>query len=93
MILDIKQYQKELAHQKVYDAWQYVESLIEMLTYMDLSYQLLVNVHKNRVDSLKAQQSRILQAAVETGSSSVKESDLHCTDLKIAGLNIDDSIF
>lgn len=93
MSLDIKEFQKELAHQKVYDTWQYVDSLREMLTYMDLSYQLLVNVHKNRVDSLKAQQSKILQEAVETGSASVKENDLHCTDLKIAGLDIDDSIF
>ncbi len=93
MSLDIKEFQKELAHQKVYDTWQYVDSLKEMLTYMDLSYQLLVNVHKNRVDSLKAQQSKILQEAVETGSASVKESDLHCTDLKIAGFDIDDSIF
>ncbi len=93
MSIDIKAFQKELAHQKVYDTWQYVNSLREMLTYMDLSYQLLVNVHKNRVDSLKAQQSKILQEAVETGSTFVKESDLHCTDLKIAGLDIDDSIF
>jgi hypothetical protein len=93
MSLDIKEFQKELAHHKVYDTRQYVDSLREMLTYMDLSYQLLVNVHKNRVDSLKAQQSKILQEAVETGSASVKESDLHCTDLKIAGLDIDDSIF
>lgn len=93
MSLDIKEFQKELAYQKVYDTWQYVDSLKEMLTYMDLSYQLLVNVHKNRVDSLKAQQSKILQEAVETGSASVKESDLRCTDLKIAGLDIDDSIF
>lgn len=93
MSLDIKEFQKELAHQKVYDTWQYVDSLREMLTYMDLSYKLLVNVHKNRVDSLKAQQSKILQEAVETGSASLKESDLHCTDLKIAGLDIDDSIF
>lgn len=93
MSLDIKEFQKELAHQKVYDTWQYVDSLREMLTYMDLSYQLLVNVHKTRVDSLKAQQSKILQEAVETGSASVKEIDLHCTDLKIAGLDIDDSIF
>lgn len=93
MSLNIKEFQKELAHQKVYNTWQYVDSLREMLSYMDLSYQLLINVHKNRVDSLKAQQGKILQQAFETGSASVKESDLHCTDLKIAGLDIDDSIF
>lgn len=93
MSLNIKEFQKELAYQKVYDTWQYVDSLKEMLTYMDLSYQLLVNVHKNRVDSLKAQQSKILQEAIETGSAFLKESHLHCTDLKIAGVDIDDSIF
>lgn len=89
MSLNLKEFQKELAHQKVYDTWQYIDSLREMLSYMELSYQLLVNVHKNRVDSLKTQQSKILQQAIETGSASVKESDLHCTDLKIAGLTID----
>ncbi|WP_412347201.1 hypothetical protein [Clostridium cadaveris] len=93
MSLNLKEFQKELAHQKVYDTWQYIDSLREMLSYMELSYQLLVNVHKNRVDSLKTQQSKILQQAIETGSASVKESDLHCTDLKIAGLTIDDGIF
>lgn len=93
MSLDIKEFQKELAHQKVYDSWQYVESLREMLTYMNLSYQLLVNVHKNRVTSLKEQESKILHEVAENGSASLKESDLHCTDLKIAGLDIDDSIF
>ncbi|WP_426349392.1 hypothetical protein ACPWSR_16885 [Alloiococcus sp. CFN-8] len=93
MNFDIREFQKELVHQKVYDTWQYVDSLREILTYMELSYQLLVNVHKNRVDSLKAQQSKILQQAVEFGSASLKESDLHCTDLKIAGLDVDDSIF
>ncbi|AVP55270.1 hypothetical protein K144313037_17470 [Clostridium tetani] len=93
MSLDIKEFQKELAHQKVYDAWQYVDSLNEMLTYMNLSYQLLENVHKNRFDSLKTQESKILQEAIETGSVSVTESDLRCTNLKIADLDIDDSIF
>lgn len=93
MRLNLKEFQKELAHQKVYDTWQYIDSLREILSYMELSYQLLVNVHKNRVDSLKAQQSKILQQAFETGSASVKESDLHCTDLKMVGLTIDDGIF
>lgn len=36
MSIDIKELQKELAHQKVYDTWQYVDSLREMLAYMDL---------------------------------------------------------
>lgn len=30
MRLDIKEFQKELAHQKVYDTWQYVDSLCSL---------------------------------------------------------------
>lgn len=48
MSIDIKELQKELAHQKVYDTWQYIDSLREMLAYMDLANQLLLNVHNNR---------------------------------------------
>lgn len=61
MGLDLKEFQKKLAHQKVYDAWQYVDSLREMINYMNLSYQLLENVHKTRRKSLKKQETKILQ--------------------------------
>ena len=36
MAFDLKRFQKELAQQKVYDTWQYVNSLREMLTYINM---------------------------------------------------------
>lgn len=93
MGFDLKKFQKELAQQKVYDTWQYVNSLREMLTYMNLSCELLDKVYTQRAVKLKEKEQEIIRKAVETGKASVYESDLHCTDLEIAGLTIDDSLF
>jgi len=93
MGFDFKKFQKDLAQQKVYDTWQYVNSLREMLTYMDMSCELLDKVYVQRAIKLKEKEQEIMQKAVETGKASVYESDLHCTDLEIAGLIIDDSLF
>ena len=93
MGFDFKKFQKDLAQQKVYDTWQYVNSLREMLTYMNMSCELLDKVYAQRAIKLKEKEQEIMQKAVETGKASVYESDLHCTDLEIAGLIIDDSLF
>lgn len=93
MGFDLKKFQKDLAQQKVYDTWQYVNSLREMLTYMNMSCELLDKVYAQRAIKLKEKEQEIMQKAVETGKASVYESDLHCTDLEIAGLIIDDSLF
>lgn len=93
MAINLKDFQKALAQYKVYDAWQYVESLNEMLTYMKASFALLEKVHKHRVVSLKAQEQIILGKAVTTGSASVGIDDLRCTNLTIAGLEIDDTLY
>ena len=37
--------QKALAQNKVYDAWQYVQSLAETLGYMNMSAELLERVY------------------------------------------------
>lgn len=93
MGLDLKEFQKRLAHQKVYDAWQYVDSLREMINYMNLSYQLLENVHKTRRESLKKQETKILQEVKKKRTAPFTQKDLQCTNLKIAELDIDDTIF
>lgn len=93
MAINLKNFQKALAKYKVYDAWQYVESLNEMLTYMKASFNLLEKVHKHRVVSLKAQEQIILGEAVRTGSASIGCEDLRCTNLTIAGLEIDDALY
>ena len=93
MAFDLKRFQKELAQQKVYDTWQYVNSLREMLTYMNMSCELLDKVYTQRGIKLEEKEQEILRKAVKTGKASVCESDLHCTDLDIAGLTIDDGLF
>ena len=39
--MDFSRFQKILAQNKVYDAWQYVQSLNETLDYMSMSEELL----------------------------------------------------
>lgn len=93
MIIDLKDFQKSLAQHKVYDAWQYVESLRETLTYMNVSCELLENVYAHRVQALYIQKQKIMEIAVKTGKASIQEEDLSCTNLDIGGLVIDDSMF
>lgn len=93
MAFDLKEFQKDLAHNKVYNAWQYVESLCEILSYMTASYELIDNVYSHRVNSLKSKEQEIMQKAISTGKATVTESDFHCTDLSIAGVEIDDILY
>lgn len=93
MSIDLKAFQKSLAEQKVYDAWQYVESLGETLTYMNVSYKLLEKVYENRIEALSTKQQKIMGMAIKTGQASIREEDLNCTNLEIAGLIIDDTMF
>ena len=93
MTIDLSAFQKSLAQQKVYDAWQYVESLNETLTYMNVSCELLEKVYAHRIKALSNQEQKVMETAVETGKASIREEDFHCTDLDIAGMIIDDSIF
>ena len=41
MAINYKDLEKALAQNKVYNAWQYVQSLNETLTYMNVSYKML----------------------------------------------------
>lgn len=93
MTIDLKAFQKSLAEQKVYDAWQYVESLRETLTYMNISCELLEKVYTHRIEALSTHEQKIMETAVKTGKASIREEDLRCTNLDIVGLVIDDSMF
>ena len=61
MAFDLKRFQKELAQQKVYDTWQYVNSLREMLTYMNMSCELLDKEYTLRGIKLKDKAQEILR--------------------------------
>lgn len=93
MGIDLKLLEKRLAEHKVYDAWQYVQSLRETLNYMSISYEILLKVYEHRCNTIDRIQNDIINAALKEGQASFGESDLKQTDLNIVGLEIDDSIF
>lgn len=93
MRFDYKLLEKKLAEYKVYDAWQYVQSLQETINYMSISYELLVKVYDHRKRVISETGTTLLKTAMEKGSASIGEDELSRTNLDIAGYIIDDSIF
>lgn len=93
MAIDINELKKKLAEHRVYDAWQYVESLRETLGYMNVSYEMLQSVYQHRKEVLKATEQAIFQQAADTGHASFGEGEMNCTNLSIGGFVIDDVLF
>ena len=93
MSIDLKLLEKRLAEYKVYDAWQYVQSLRETLSYMILSYRLLLKAYEHRCNTIDRIQDDIINTALKEGQASFGENDLRKPNLNIVGLEIDDSIF
>lgn len=93
MNVDINKLEKIIAENKVYNAWQYVQSLIETLRYMSASYEMLTKVYEHRVNTLKQVEQEIFSEAFVKGSSTVSVSDLEKTNLNIGGYKIDDVMF
>ena len=91
--MDFSRFQKILAQNKVYDAWQYVQSLNETLEYMSMSGELLEKVYAHRMAVLESNAQGILRTAVETGKASVTEETLKATHLDIAGFELNDAVF
>lgn len=92
MSVDLKDLQLKLAEHKVYDAWQYVNSLQHYLEYMKLSYKLIDVIDKNRKEHLAELHDLSFEIAKETGSVSITERDLD-TSIKIGNHKINDSTF
>lgn len=93
MTVDFNELERKLAENKVYNAWQYVQSLCETLGYMEVSYEMLGKVHEHRKDTIQLVNKEIFNEAVEHGRSSLCESDLKRTDLNIGGYELDDCVF
>ena len=85
--MDFSRFQKILAQNKVYDAWQYVQSLNETLEYMSMSGELLEKVYAHRMAVLESNAQGILRTAVETGKASVTEETLKATHLILLALS------
>ena len=93
MTVDFNELERKLAENKVYNAWQYVQSLCETLGYMEVSYEMLGKVYEHRKDTIQLVNKEIFNEAVEHGGSSLCESDLKRTDLNIGGYELDDCVF
>lgn len=93
MGFDFDALKRSLADNKVFDAWQYVESLRDTLYYMTISHEVLNAVYTHRVSTLNDVGQEILNKAISEGRASLCESDLEKTDLDISGYKIDDIIF
>lgn len=83
----------ELAKYKVYNAWQYVNSLREHMSYMQVSKQLTEKVYNERKKQLMLKKQELLEEVNNLGSVKITQSDLQCTNINIASLNIDDGMF
>lgn len=93
MAIDFKLLELKLAEYKVYDAWYYVESLRETLTYMNTSYEMILKVYEHRVNTLKDLENDIVKTALNEGQSAFGEKELKKTELSIGGYDIDDVVF
>lgn len=49
--------------------------------------------YEKRIESLSIKGQKIMETAVNTGEASIREDDLNCTQLVIAGVTVDDSLF
>lgn len=93
MAINYKDLEKALAQNKVYNAWQYVQSLNETLTYMNVSYEMLKKVHEHRVSVLQQVQNEKFEELKNAGKASYKVSDMQKTNLNVGGYELDDIIF
>ncbi|MDD3416175.1 MAG: hypothetical protein PHY47_19605 [Lachnospiraceae bacterium] len=91
--MELKEFQKELAKNKVYDAWFFVNSLSEQLNYMSVSKELVERVYSERLRQLDKKAEEIFAEATKDGKVTVKQSDLQGANIKISELQIEDGMF
>ena len=93
MEINYKDLEKALAQNKVYNAWQYVQSLNETLMYMNVSYEMLKKVHEHRISVLQQVQNEKFEELKNAGNASYKVSDIQRTNLNVGGYELDDIVF
>lgn len=93
MAINLIELKRKLAEHKVYNAWQYVESLQETMRYMNISFEMLKCVYEHRVITLKSMEQEMLHKAINTGQAAYGETEKNCTNLNIGGFVIDDIVF
>lgn len=93
MTFDFKNLEKQLAQNKVYDAWQYIQSLRETISFMEISFEMLKQVYQHRKDTLASVEAEKYKEIGEKGKTALMISDLEKTHLDIGGYELDDVLF
>lgn len=95
MNLDMQELKTKLAKFKVYDAWQYAESLAQTVLFMNTSYALILKVYEHYTTTLQAVSQEIIQKAFENQGkpSPLTRQHLSRARLDIAGYEIRDEVF
>lgn len=95
MAVDYKDLQKRLAENKVYDALQYVNSLFETLSFMNVSFELLQKVYEHRKSVLTQTQNELFQQGISNPGTPVGITVAHLerTNLTIADYEVNDTLF
>lgn len=95
MNINLKDLQKDLSANKVYDAWQYVESLLETLDYMELSYALLGKVDQHQKDAIRQVNQETFEALKANPGKciSITQTQLNRKNINVVGLEIGSGLF
>lgn len=95
MNINFKELKKELSIYKVYDAWQYVESLLDTLSYMEVSYELLEKVDQHQKDAIRLVNQEALEAARANPGKGIPitQTQFNRANIHIAGLEIGSGLF
>lgn len=95
MSINLQELKTKLAEFKVYDAWQYAESLAQTILFMNASYALILKVYEHYTSTLHAVSQEIVQQAFENQGkpSALTSQHLSRTKLDIAGYEISDDVF
>ena len=93
MSFNYKNFEKKLAENKVYNAWQYIYSLRETITYMEISFEILKEVYQYRKSILSSIKKEKFNELSSSGKFALTVNDLNKTELDIGGYKLNDIIF
>lgn len=95
MNFNFKAFKRDLSEYRVFDAWQYVESLLETLTYMDISYALLEKVTEHQKKAFDSVNQEILEKACANPGKTIPItlSPINRGNIQIAGFDVGSGIF
>ena len=62
-------FEQKLAEHKVYDAWQYVEAIMEYLNYMNSSFEMITKVYESRLNIINKINTDLYEKVSEEGKA------------------------